>query len=172
MKFELDQDYFNRAGDKVRYVGNHLNHLVMRNLDLSLYCVYPDGLFWDNSEQGQSILGKWEITEDPDRADLVTSDNDFVIVSISSIEKILVKPQKTGLTNEQLRKRAESRPSAIAEIARLIDSTAHLKKIEPLENEMISLDIRDLDKEIIAAKNKINELIAVHNANIGNEIIS
>lgn len=57
MNFELDQDYFNRAGNKVRYVGTapawgidaQLIEYMFRKKDGSLYGTRMDGKFSTSS---------------------------------------------------------------------------------------------------------------------------
>ncbi len=61
VEFELDQDYFNRAGDKVRYVGTSL-HASDQHAFLSAGRVYFTG---KNGRRGLTddyldILGRWD----------------------------------------------------------------------------------------------------------------
>lgn len=227
MKFELDCDYFNRAGDKVKYVGYDGTFYLFRRSEWIFFQIYQDGKFYNSpQEDTRDILGKWEITGDPDRVyvddigdewrfapfegklnRLVNEKKQLADYGLSFIKKILIKPPKkwddsgemekavcgpfgsltkdalpdikqiqdkaredrkhanqeyNGFLNQRIDKmELHSKPSAISQLAGLIDSVADLKKIEPLE---MFPDSRALS--LTGACLKINELIAAHNTRV------
>lgn len=68
MKFDLDCDYFNRTGDKVKYVGKYVGDMFLfRYEHNTVYPVRANGQALPDKESCVDILGKWEITDDPDK---------------------------------------------------------------------------------------------------------
>lgn len=132
MKFELDEYYFNRAGDKVKYVGEVYGGRYFRDQNDDLYMLSKDRK-WHPFEIGNTqtheldILGKWEITDDSDRVYVTeygeyyariedgkivfTRDGNFLHMSegaINQVQKILIKPGwgsiYDGVTNKPVEK--------------------------------------------------------------------
>ncbi len=190
MNFELDQDYFNRAGDKVRYVGKGISRLYFRVADGTLRDYLPG--YTHDQDYEFDILGKWEITDDPDRVYVYQgkeyryADDKFIAHYLEDIQKILIKPLEikpgkieyfeefkcpycqevypatanhTCTYPDQQHKKIHSRLHSRQEKAQeILDSMAHLKKIEPLEKW-----------DTLSLKSKINELIADRNNKLDNK---
>ncbi len=169
MKFELDQNYFNRAGDKVRYVGNDG---YFRKANGDIFCVHCNGAYHLGGEYDLDIIDKWEITDDPDRVYVMDDGAELrfdhqwvkwhVYISgiggaIEHVKKILIKPWGSPEIDWS---RLPS--SAKAMYRELYAKAMKSKKIEPLN---------DLDKGFAGLTerkliDKTNELIAAHNSAI------
>lgn len=171
IKFELDVDYFNRAGDKVRYVGlndskaSAKKYRVFRYAPSELiYHTLEDGTF-HGTNLGQAeldVLGSWEITNDPNRVyvidgkewhygDTITRYKKRSLIlkpggsDIEYVEKILIKPHKKWNEHINYHGTFGAFPKAKP------------RKIEPLACHQLHQTYVE----------KINELIAAHNARIG-----
>lgn len=115
MKFELDCDYFNRAGDKVRYVGYNCvsDKAYVRRADTAIYLIrWQDGRVSDEGDAHQGdILDLWEITDAPDRVYVIKGSEfrrDSIAIKyggLSEVEKILIKPFKNILSKDVTRSR-------------------------------------------------------------------
>lgn len=101
MDFELDEYYFNRAGDKVKYVGRFGFFKSFRDTEGNIYSVNSDGTTGGTEINAlNDITGKWEITDDPDRVYVIKgcgySYGSFGLTyaTMDDIEKILINPRK------------------------------------------------------------------------------
>lgn len=187
MNFELDCDYFNRAGDKVRYVGMkpHTPMLLFRGDDAQAFEIWPhNGMRFGHLESALDILGKWEIADDPERVYVVCGkeyrygdtilrydQRTFAIVpestDVALVEKILIKPLdlKQGkvemptfdFKKEMARANKEANKLMRKCIDEVLHGISHLDKIEPLNLELGCSTL---------IERKINELIAAHNAKL------
>lgn len=191
MKFELDEYYFNRAGDKVKYVGWPVNDDLFhfRREEGFLYSVNYHGFANPGFEESKDILGKWEINDDPDRVYVNYTglelrckgryqNNSYGLVSDgapsilylhkeSEIKKILIKPRKlgTGLSLKDLlwRNQEDQRAAEKAYNAAYKEYIdKQPKKIEPLHMPADSRALSLTDTTL-----KLNELITAFNERLG-----
>lgn len=106
-KYELDCDYFNRAGDKVKYVGQDAaGWHYFRATEGHLFRIQHDGRRANPyAKLSQDVIGKWEITDDPDRIYIIDGkkhqlkpDNIFTYSLkenwLAKVEKILIEPRE------------------------------------------------------------------------------
>lgn len=177
MKFELDQDYFNRAGDKVRYVGFGPGgfYYFRESKYMTLYEVDSDGRY--NHERGREydILGKWEITDDLDRVYITVGGKELKahgILKIGENKTFMLKDVEgcsyqyysnpnLCLTDMQIQKILIKPQGTLNKMIgrdfylyQRTDKTElhELKKIEPLSNSFMGSFVDEY-------KNKINEII-------------
>ena len=167
MEFELDEYYFNRAGDKVRYVGFGPRGLYyFRECEyMTLYEVDGDGHYYHEKVRDYDITGKWEVNDDPDRVYIDYENRewrkgDFLIPNVpfgslrshlGNIKKILIKPRESILPV------VWKCPQCEELFPEITPHTCGSKKIEPLSPRILT----DLPCEHLMEK--INELIAAYN---------
>ena len=157
MKFELDEYYFNRAGDKVKYVGRNDifgDGYLFRLSNGDTYYTKENGTIRYNDDSSYDILGKWKINDDPNRV-YVIDGIEYIWVAkgcpqvwneskglrlFSEVQKILIKPSSGSVSS--------------------ITISGKPKKIEFLTNGILDCTLNEY-------KDKINEIIDVLNEGRG-----
>lgn len=188
MKFELDEYYFNRAGDKVRYVGytgffNHgIKSNVFRDVAGAIYSVNEGGCYLPfeigNAAVSEcDILGKWEIADDPDRVYVIggeehragnigdskynfwRTDSEYFYAKFGDIDRV----QKILIKPPCKKIDWSKMPNGAREMYKqLHDKAIKSKKIEPLTTPPDGMTYDNINFTHVV-REKINELIAAHN---------
>lgn len=165
LRFKLDTDYFNRAGDKVRYVGQLSDGRCqfrkgdgpyLLTVGADGFCVSP------RRKTDYDILDKWEITDDPDRVYLFPNDDheyrgsELENFDSPCVEKILIKPQFVPDKNRSVCPYClESRLLDAPHTCRYPYWSGRKAKISPLVDDTLTDQQWHMKME-----GKINEIIA------------